>query len=282
MPTPGRKRSVTMKSSGTEPLLASLVEQLKFDIILGNLRPRERLIEDELSARLAASRHLIRSALSELEHLGFVTRQPNKGATVRDLSIRDAEELYEVRALLQAEAVRRIPVPPSADLIAKVTAIHERYCQAVDRYDLKEIFTINNEFHQTIFAASDNHYLADIIERLWIESLAIRCYAVGDPVLLQRSRDEHTQILSCLKSGDREELIRLTVAHIYPSLETYKRARGGYDMRVSDGSANLPHRRQDHSSEAAAASAVDSGQSNRKIQKTVRGRTSRRSAASLR
>ena len=63
---------------------SGLVLSIKYDIIFGRLRPRERLIEDELALRFGVSRHLIRAAIVELEQLGIVVRRPNKGAMVRD------------------------------------------------------------------------------------------------------------------------------------------------------------------------------------------------------
>ena len=45
---------------------------------------------------------------------------------------------------------------------------------------------LNNEFHQTMFSACNNSYLAGMIQRVWVETLGIRCYAIGDPVLLVR------------------------------------------------------------------------------------------------
>ena len=224
----------------SENVLVSMVEAIKHDIIFGRLRPRERLIEDELSARFGASRHVIRSAFVELERIGLVTRRPNKGAVVRDFSVREVEEIYDMRSILQAEAVRRIPMPVSAEVLAAVEAVHARYCDAVDRRDLKEVCTINNEFHRTIFAACNSKYLADIIDRMWTETLAIRCYAIGDPLLLQRSRSEHTKIVQALKSGDRETLVRVPVEHIYPAFEAYKRAHGGW---MTDEPAAAPRPR---------------------------------------
>ena len=108
-----------MRKSYSDNELAELVDHIKQDIIFGRLRPRERLIEDDLSTRFGASRHLIRSAFSDLEKLGLVSRRPNKGAIVRDFSPREVEEMYEMRALLQAEAIRRIPLPADRALIVR-------------------------------------------------------------------------------------------------------------------------------------------------------------------
>jgi DNA-binding GntR family transcriptional regulator len=217
-----------LRKSYSDNELAELVDHIKQDIIFGRLRPRERLIEDDLSTRFGASRHLIRSAFSDLEKLGLVTRRPNKGAIVRDFSPREVEEMYEMRALLQAEAIRRIPLPADRALIDQLEAIHDQYCEAVDGHDLKRVCTLNNEFHHTMFSACNNGYLAGMIQRVWVETLGIRCYAIGDPVLLVRSRSEHRKMLDALKAGERNKLVQLCVEHIWPALQAYKRAHGGW------------------------------------------------------
>jgi len=206
--------------------LDAIVARIKHLIIFGRLRPRERLIEDDLTAQFQTSRHVIRTAFVTLEHMGLVTRRPNKGVIVRDFSVAEVEEIYEMRAMLQAEAARRVPLP--APILEELTAIHEAHGAAIDRQDLGAVCSLNNDFHRTIFAACGNRYLAQTIEKLWTESLAIRCHAIGDPMLLARSQREHGRILDALRGSDRETLVREVVGHIWPALEAYKRTHGGW------------------------------------------------------
>jgi len=212
--------------------LQALVDGIKQDIIFGRLRPRERLIEDELSARFSASRHLVRSAFAELQQMGLVTRRPNKGAIVRDFAPEEVDEIYDVRALLQAEAASRVPLPAPSSLVAALEEIHAAYEAEVRAHNLKRVCTLNNEFHHAIFAASGNRYLTIMIQRMWTETLGIRCYGIGDPQLLERSCDEHRQMLEAVKSGNRAELVRLCVDHIWPALEAYKKAHGGWQASL--------------------------------------------------
>jgi len=90
--------------------VAEIVDFVKQNIIFGRMRPRERLIEEELTAQFNVSRHVARAAMVELEQLGIITRRPNKGAMVRDFSVDEVEQIYDVRGLLQVEAVRRIKI----------------------------------------------------------------------------------------------------------------------------------------------------------------------------
>lgn len=227
------------KPNESDRQLESIVDQIKQLIIFGRLRPRERLIEDELSVTFQTSRHVIRSAFAELEKLGLVTRRPNKGAIVRDFSVQEVEEIYEMRALLQSEAARRIPLPAAPELMAKLEEIHAQHAEAIERQELQRACKLNNEFHRTIFEACGNRYLAATIERIWVETLGIRCYAIGDPILLARSHAEHGEMLESLRQGDRDRLVKLVVDHIWPALEAYKRAHGGWTIQTSSESVRV-------------------------------------------
>lgn len=208
--------------------LERLVDLVKHQIIFGRLKPRERLIEDDLCAQFGASRHLIRSMFVQLEHLGLVTRRPNKGAIVRDFSVQEIEELYDMRVLLQGEAARRMPLPPQRELLDRLYKIHAEHARAIAQQDLELVCTINDEFHHTFFAAVGNRYLAQMIDRLWTETLGIHCYAIGDSTLLARSHEEHGLILSALAASDRARLQSQVVDHIFSPLNRYKQVHGGW------------------------------------------------------
>lgn len=208
-----------------------VVDNIKQDIIFGRLRPRERLVEDQLSERFSASRHQVRQAFGNLEQMGLVQRRPNKGVVVRDFSVEEVEEIYDMRALLQSEAARRITMPAPKDLLERLERIHEQYCAAVDEGHLQQVCKLNNEFHREIFAASNNKCLAETIDRIWTQTLGIRCYAIGDPVLLNRSRHEHGEMIELLRTDNRDAFVKLCVDHIWPALEAYKRAHGGWTVR---------------------------------------------------
>src|SRR5882757_5418760 len=99
---------------------AGIVRALEEDIIFGRLPPGTRLVEDALLARFPVTRHVIRQALVELERLGIVTRERNKGAAVRTLTPGEVRQIYEMRELLQRQAALTIPLPAPPDLIDRL------------------------------------------------------------------------------------------------------------------------------------------------------------------
>ncbi len=201
--------------------LAEVVQILEEDIIFGRLKPRERLVEDELMQRLGVKRHLVRQALGELERLGIIRRERNKGAAVRDFDAAEVEQIYEVRALIQAHAAARIPLPAPADLVAALEAIHAEHAAAVDRGDLRTVYRLNNAFHDRLFGACGNPHLAALIGHYGWLAHAIRSYRIADPELLRQAREEHGEMIEALRRGDRAALVRLCVEHIEPSKRAY-------------------------------------------------------------
>jgi DNA-binding GntR family transcriptional regulator len=124
-------RNLALQRRRAGPDLAEIVRTLEADIIFGRLKPRERLVEDMLMERLGATRHLVRQALSELERLGIVVRERNKGCAVRYFPPAEVEQIYELRELLQAHAAGRIPLPAPGALLEALGAIHARHSRAV-------------------------------------------------------------------------------------------------------------------------------------------------------
>src|SRR5436190_1125390 len=106
---------------------ADLATLLRDDIIFGRLAPGTRLIEDGLIARHNVTRHLVRQAFVELERLGIVVREKNKGVAVRSLTPREVAQIYEVRELLQRQAALRIPLPAAPEVIAELERLHGEY-----------------------------------------------------------------------------------------------------------------------------------------------------------
>src|ERR1700743_3141213 len=208
----------------TDAQAAQLVEGIKSDIIIGRLRPHQRLVEEEISAQFSVSRHVSRAALGHLERMGLVTRRPTRGVIVRDFSLEQVEQIYEVRMILQREAASRVPMPARPDALAQIEAIDEGDCRAVAAGNLLQVNVLNDAFHRRIWATCPNQYLAETIEKLWVETTGIRWYGVRAPQLLSHSREHHATMIEQLKNGDREGFVALAVDHIMPPLEAFRRA----------------------------------------------------------
>lgn len=200
---------------------ADIVKRLEEEIALGLLRPRERLVEDELITRFNAKRHIIRQVLSDLELMGIVSRPPNRGATVRDISPQEIEQIYFMRELLERTAVEVMPLPADAATVEKLADLHERHCAATREGRLRDVFRLNLEFHKTFFAACGNAQLAEAILQFAFKAHAIRSYTIGDPKLLARVCEEHARMIKLMRGDNRAALIKVVSEHKQPARRAY-------------------------------------------------------------
>lgn len=199
----------------------TIARALEEDIIFGRLAPGSRLTEDALLSRFAVTRHFARQALVQLEAMGIVTRERNKGATVRSLSPREVREIYDVRELLQRQAALWIPLPAPQALIDELNEIHKEHGRCVDEGYLRGVHEANDRFHLTLFGACGNQQLVKTIELYMRLSLPVRANSMANAASLKISHEHHRMMIEMLKGTDNWVLAQLCVDHLQPSKARY-------------------------------------------------------------
>ncbi|EHR62811.1 transcriptional regulator [Saccharomonospora cyanea NA-134] len=199
----------------------SLVEQLEEEIVLGLRYPRERLVEDDLMRSFSAKRHVVRSALQELENRGLVERKPNVGAFVRAYTAKEVHDVYAVRELLEVHCAKLIPLPVEQSRLDRLTEIQRQHDRMVETNDLRGVVKTNMEFHHELFSLSDNTVLVDAIRRHAQMTYAIRSVTVTSPEYLHRSQQEHWEMIQALRRQDSDALAETCRAHLLPSRDAY-------------------------------------------------------------
>jgi DNA-binding GntR family transcriptional regulator len=209
---------------------SEIIACLEEDIIFGRLAPDSRLVEDTLMQRFGVTRHFIRQALVQLERVGIVIKEPNKGARVRSFSLEEVTQIYAVREMLQRQAALLIPLPASPKLIDELYRIHEIYSLHVDNGYLRGVHEMNDKFHSAIFSACGNPYLVRSIQEYMRLSYAIRANSLAIPEKLRISRTHHAIMIELLQGKDNWSLAQLCVDHILPSkLDYIERQKSHHD-----------------------------------------------------
>lgn len=198
--------------------------ELQRQIIAGQLRPRERLVEDEIMARTGVTRHAVRKAFDELERMGLVIRQPNKGVQVRDYSISEIEELYEIRECLEVRAATRFIRPADGTLVEQLTDIAGRHRDASRAQRFADVFSLNNSFHEMLYRASGNQQLADAILHYTFATHPIRTRAFPSEELREIAITEHFRMIDAIAAGDGQTLAGVIRTHITRPKEFYLKA----------------------------------------------------------
>jgi DNA-binding GntR family transcriptional regulator len=201
--------------------LRDLVAALQEDIVLGRLPPGARLVEEELAERFDTKRHVVRAAFGELERAGLIERRRNRGASVRQLTPDDVNRIYAVREILERGAAAQIELPLGKTLLAPIEAAQARHDRAVAAGDAKAVFRANFEFHEALFAACGNPYLARAIDDFRKKTHVVWSYAIVKPEYFRNAQREHRAMIKALKDGDRRRLVELCAAHLNISRAAY-------------------------------------------------------------
>jgi DNA-binding GntR family transcriptional regulator len=210
-------KPIAIKSAkrGTSTLLVerrSLVDRatqiLRQGILEGRFPSGSRLLETWLAEQMRLSRGTVRGALRELAHEGLVRAIPYTGWEVAKLTIKDARELWTVRAALEGLAARLAAETISLEKIEKLNLAHERLQEAARRRSHRECVANDLALHKTIFQLTCNDQLIDLYER--IEQQIRMFVAFSD---LRSDFDEfitwHAALVKSIKNGDADGAERI-------------------------------------------------------------------------
>lgn len=167
-------------------------------IVDGRLGPGERINEVRLSQALGVSRTPLREALSRLVAEGALTSAPAIGYSVRPLSAEEFGQLYDIRPLLDPEALRLAGAPSPARL-AKLEALNRRFAAASDG---EAAIALDDEWHLALIADCPNRVLVEMIEAIMLRTRRYELALLREQPNRARSTEDHTRILTALAAGD--------------------------------------------------------------------------------
>jgi DNA-binding GntR family transcriptional regulator len=152
---------------------ARIVASLREAMISGAMRSGEQIVEGKIAQQLGVGQGVIREALIELEHQGFVQRTPFAGTQVTELSFQDTQQIYDVRIELEPLAFLRAGQNAQTQQIPEVREMAEKAKIASSAGDLAAFFENHLAFRRKIWALSGNRYLQQILERLVVPLYAL-------------------------------------------------------------------------------------------------------------
>jgi DNA-binding GntR family transcriptional regulator len=201
--------------------------RLREGIASGQFHPNERLVEASVAMRLGVGRTAVRAALVRLDQEGLVTLEPNRGARVRLISDREALEIEEVRATLEAMLARRAATRATPTDLRELRQVVVEMRRRVDKKDSIGYSDLNARFHQLIWAAADHATASRLVGSLKSQSIRLQYQTILRPGRTERSLREHEAIFSALKVHDAEAAEEAMVAHLAEVQETLSWAIDG-------------------------------------------------------
>ncbi len=201
-----------------EPQSDRLIDQayarLRHDIISCSLEPGLEVTEAQLALRCGFGKAATRAALLRLSQEKLVTALPRRGYQVTPITLRDVCEIFQLRALLEPEAVRLAVPSMDADRLAELDAICAAGYVPGDRESEERFLRANREFHSSIIHGCGNERLADLVDSV-VDQMQ-RLFHIGLTLSNRREdlRGQHAALLKAVQQRDSAAAAEVTNEHI--------------------------------------------------------------------
>ncbi|MFD4543302.1 GntR family transcriptional regulator [Streptomyces bauhiniae] len=201
-------------------------DALREAILEGVLLPGRPLVERELAELYGVSKTPVREALKQLQSTGLVEINAYQGVSVRRPDDRLVRELYTARGATEPEAVRLTVEQRGATPHLRARQALDEAAALIGSGETQGLGIVNRRFHRELYAACDNSFLCDFLDRLqdltaFVAGLGWRLRAT-----FEEEAAEHAAILEAVERGDGERAEELTRVHIRKARQVLSRALG--------------------------------------------------------
>ncbi|MFT3876516.1 MAG: GntR family transcriptional regulator [Propioniciclava sp.] len=208
-PINGRRHATSAHADQTETSADAAYRRLRDAILAGDLRPNERLVEEDLAEALGVSRTPVREALLRLKQEGRVLQR--KGWVVRDHDPSEVLEYLEARAELESATAGLAATRIDDDTVARLEELLDEMRRAPHSHELNRL---NSRFHALITEAGGNPLLASFARNTdinyWTFSTPVRFSEADNAVVDQ----QHRELLEAIKGRDAVTAARVAKEHV--------------------------------------------------------------------
>ena len=191
-------------------------------ILDGTLAAGAHLVQSELASQLGVSTTPVREALRDLATEGLVHFDAHRGALVRELDIREVEEIYELRILLEPVMIRRTKGQIKAADLAEAERLHR--IMTTER-SIPAWVELNRQFHAALSGAADGSRLSSVLTGLRDGAAPwVRLSLGTGEGRIEQSLIEHAELLRLYTSADVEAIVDATVTHLRETLRLTQEA----------------------------------------------------------
>lgn len=215
----GARRRITTRRTST---LTSIVRDAIEDMIMkGELLGGDRINESALAERLSVSRGPIREACRALAQAGLVRNVANHGAFVRELSLEEARELYELRAAIASFAARLVVERAPGSALAAFEGEVDAMDAAIEAHEAEQYYKLNLEFHTNFIQSAMNSTLLDAYQAAVKQLYLARRRGLVDRGRLIDSNAEHRAIIVAARARDADGCAAAVRLHISEGWKSY-------------------------------------------------------------
>lgn len=210
------------RNSDSQRRVSRAYELTKQAILSGELAPGQQLVETVLAERLDVSRTPIREALTRLEYDGLVERN-SRGLVVREPTIEELLDIYETRDVLETAAARSAAerrTEHNLRLIESLAANGRALEPDVDDPEIvAQMVETNRRFHESVWHASHNESLIDLLERLHLHLARYPATTLVHPGRWERSNEQHDELVKAIAARKAATAGRIASRHFSEARE---------------------------------------------------------------
>lgn len=204
----------TLRIEDVPTVRAMVAQKLREAIMSGTLKPGQRLVERELCEMMGVSRPSIREALRHLEADGLVNTVPHRGPVVSTISLEEARQLYDARAVLEGFAGRECARLRDPDVVHRIGDALTRLKAAAASQDLVGCLEAKTDFYGALIGGCRNSFVQRMLKPLHDRITLLRITSMSQPKRINKSLREVTAIWRAIQSGDEELAERCCVDHV--------------------------------------------------------------------
>lgn len=202
--------------------MRELIYQFMRDIIIRRKLPAgAHLVEDDLARILNASRTPVREALRKLESENLVKHHRRRGVEVRQLSSKEAADIYDVCMILEGYAARLVAESINQDVVDKLQTLLGKMREAIDMQDRDREMRLHQTFHFTIYEACKNKRVERLLKLHNDYIQLFRAYSLEAAGRVKHSLEEHEQLLRAFELQDGDLAEKRARAHLSVSKEAF-------------------------------------------------------------
>lgn len=199
---------------GEKNLNNTVYQKIKQMMLDYEITPGQKLTFIDLAERLGVSRTPVNNALSLLAREGFLDFTPNQGYTVHQITKEEADQLYEVRKILELGAIEKVIENLTPQKMKELERRERLFKQAVDEKQSRGRFTLDQEFHGYIVEMSGNHYLAEYFREVYQRIFLRHRVRPLRGERVEQVPAEHSELLHAIRNRDTEKAKEVISRHI--------------------------------------------------------------------
>lgn len=211
---PAKSAVVEINQRRAKTITSIAVDAIEDMIVSGELVAGDRINESSLAEQLGISRGPIREACRSLEQAGLLTSKTNRGMYVREVSLEEARDLYELRGAVAGLAGELIVKRAKDVEIQQLQQLVEQMQAAADGSKTEEYYRLNLQFHDGLVRAARNSALEDTYRKIVNQLHLLRRRGLVQEGNLQVSNREHREIVSALSERDAQKASQAIRTHV--------------------------------------------------------------------